>query len=782
MPVARPPRPAREDPELKREEQEKRLKKAADAMQSEMTGLVENYAETLEDIAKRDKKLSDLNKRLMKENAKHFSDGASAFADNAIDIEREVQALSDLDLSDTLQQHFKNLIGISERAQTASVSEIRELKSESLKTLSVLGDLAKVEGTEADVQDALKVGQNQLKLLKDNSGILDSINENIGSFMGSLSGAVVGVAASSPIGALGIQALVDHADNKKEEGRQKALFEIESVKQARKDNLDRENEAVTDFANDFADGTFKVLDRMGLADTQEEMAENIGEVVSRLEILNDTSKGTKSLLSSWLGGQEEERREALDRHRDMLEVLKGKKEVSKKEEDGSVFEEVLAANSLIGLAKTFGKALFSRLGLLFSGILLFFKKLIPNAVKFMVKQLPKLVLRFVALPFMIVGGLVQGIVDAWEKWKATGSIKDTIIAGLAGVIDFISLGFLDSELITNILNSIGDLFGTIVTDIKQTFNLHGSSFVEVLMDGLTKVGQFLYDNTIGKMLENLHVLGDLISESGFLDPVFELFDTMKLGIMDSVAFIKDVWGKTMTGIANGIDNSLAFIKNKWEATKKGMSDMFTWLGEIFTKIKAVWIDAVRRLPGMGNFLREAEQVEPDKQGGLRRAVELGAIDYDVIGNSEVMDESKLQNLTGQQLQDLLNFDDFNRDDTQKIQMALFEKGTKSPTDTLEFVQVRGRKRESVIQDFEKPEPKADTIERAVSDMAKQREQRRLQSEEQNRLSEAERAQRNSRSPVNISNSNSSVVNNIDMNKPYDTTQMFAISENRNRVN
>ena len=49
------------------------------------------------------------------------------------------------------------------------------------------------------------------------------------------------------------------------------------------------------------------------------------------------------------------------------------------------------------------------------------------------------------LPALIIGGLVNGIIDGFNEWKKTGSIKEALIAALGGFVEVISLGFFGKE-------------------------------------------------------------------------------------------------------------------------------------------------------------------------------------------------------------------------------------------------------------------------------------------------------------------------------------------------
>lgn len=109
---------------------------------------------------------------------------------------------------------------------------------------------------------------------------------------------------------------------------------------------------------------------------------------------------------------------------------------------------------------------------------------------------PKNILKFlgkIALPAMIIGSLVNGIMDGFNAFMETGSISEALIAGLGGVLSFLSFGLFDAETIRSITNAVSGLINDYIIDpIKNFFGFLGESFSKYIsqpiMDAFSYVG------------------------------------------------------------------------------------------------------------------------------------------------------------------------------------------------------------------------------------------------------------------------------------------------------
>ena len=96
-----------------------------------------------------------------------------------------------------------------------------------------------------------------------------------------------------------------------------------------------------------------------------------------------------------------------------------------------------------------GGLLDSIFGMLSSGLMTAFKALLnPGAI---LKALGK-----VFAIGMIVGALFEGIMDGFEEFQKSGDIGKALIAGLAGIVDFLTFGLFDKDKIKEV---IGDMAG-----------------------------------------------------------------------------------------------------------------------------------------------------------------------------------------------------------------------------------------------------------------------------------------------------------------------------------
>jgi len=103
---------------------------------------------------------------------------------------------------------------------------------------------------------------------------------------------------------------------------------------------------------------------------------------------------------------------------------------------------------------------------------------ITSAFKFLFnpKNLLKVFTRFLA-PAMLIGSLVNGIMDGFKAFAETGSIGEALIAGLGGVLSFLTFGLFDADTIRNVVDAVsGFVNDYIVEPVKNFVNFIGESF------------------------------------------------------------------------------------------------------------------------------------------------------------------------------------------------------------------------------------------------------------------------------------------------------------------
>ena len=86
---------------------------------------------------------------------------------------------------------------------------------------------------------------------------------------------------------------------------------------------------------------------------------------------------------------------------------------------------------------------------------------------------PGLILKAISkvfLPAVLIGSLVNGIIDGWKKWQETGSLKDAIISGLGGIVSFLTFGLFGEEEIKKAFDAVSSFVDPIVDSIADTFD------------------------------------------------------------------------------------------------------------------------------------------------------------------------------------------------------------------------------------------------------------------------------------------------------------------------
>lgn len=68
------------------------------------------------------------------------------------------------------------------------------------------------------------------------------------------------------------------------------------------------------------------------------------------------------------------------------------------------------------------------------------------------------------VPAVLIGSLVNGIYDGFKTFFNGGSLGDALIAGLGGILEFLSFGLIDSEAIKSVVDWIGNAFNEYILD------------------------------------------------------------------------------------------------------------------------------------------------------------------------------------------------------------------------------------------------------------------------------------------------------------------------------
>jgi hypothetical protein len=126
------------------------------------------------------------------------------------------------------------------------------------------------------------------------------------------------------------------------------------------------------------------------------------------------------------------------------------------------------------------------------------------------------ILSKIFLPAMIIGGLINGIMDGINTWKETGSITDTLISAMGGFIQFITFGLfnendlrkgMDTALtyLNPLMLSVTQFFDDVVTWIKNNVGWPGTPPFKIPLKNITS-----YDSKIfgkGYILDDVTIPG-----------------------------------------------------------------------------------------------------------------------------------------------------------------------------------------------------------------------------------------------------------------------------------
>ena len=251
------------------------------------------------------------------------------------------------------------------------------------------------------------------------------------------------------------------------------------------------------------------LQRTGLLDKRGELAAKLEKVDTRVKVAKATPEGGAKAVPADSFSDEA----ALENQRSQAQVvdLLAKIEENTRPVTGDVPKET---KKEVGGNSIFGGILESSLGFLKTGLL--------NALKFIFN--PRNILKFVTkifVPAMIIGSIVNGVVDAFKAFFNGGSFVDVLVAGLGGVLEFLTFGLLDAQSIKNAAEWMGNMVDEyIIQPIMQVgtklFGLLDEYVLEPLANLFKPVTDFfrkIKDQVIG-FFENFG-----IPEIGFTIPI-----------------------------------------------------------------------------------------------------------------------------------------------------------------------------------------------------------------------------------------------------------------------
>jgi hypothetical protein len=118
-----------------------------------------------------------------------------------------------------------------------------------------------------------------------------------------------------------------------------------------------------------------------------------------------------------------------------------------------------------------------------SGIFDMLKNGLFSAAKFIFnpKNLMKVIGKL-ALPLLIISTLFSGITAGFEKYQETGNLSDAIVAGLGGMLKFLTFGLFDENTIKDVFDSLTGVFQPVIDTISGIFDSIKGFFKNIFGD------------------------------------------------------------------------------------------------------------------------------------------------------------------------------------------------------------------------------------------------------------------------------------------------------------
>lgn len=467
----------------------------------------EKGTETLTEEKARLKDESDFRRvvlsQLSKEEKNNRTKKDIRFKENA----ERIKSTGLLDSKNALANKISSdLLGMAENANKLSLKEL-DLQKKQLRNIekTLIGVNDPVEKNK--LQELIDLSRADLK----NSTLLSTkIGDVVASSLVNSTAILSGVLAESPILGIGVKlagdALAEKIQSRRDQKTELA-DQTKSLREAFEDSSPAEVSGESGVSTD--DNLY----------TNKNAEENFEDLIERV----DMSKVS-----------EEERREAkvradkdtelLERQTEALEGLGDEINSQSSEESGVGLGGALALG-----AASIGLSLMAAM----KGAMMVFSGALKT---FVVKTVPSFLLRI--NPIAMIGGvLFTGIFDAFEEYKKSGIISNTIASGLGGILDFFTFGFINKESVEAFLNpkfdmikeamsapleslqtlwsTVGSFFDDINANIVDTFNINPREIfqesLDTIVSNIQEMLMFLIELP-GKMLESLTGIGKGLSE------------------------------------------------------------------------------------------------------------------------------------------------------------------------------------------------------------------------------------------------------------------------------
>ncbi len=416
-----------------------------------------------------------------------------------------------------------------------------------------------------------------------------------------------------------------------------------------------------------------------LVDAVYPVPEHIMETNNKLKKLQEIISGDK--LSSIEASREGNRQQ--EKMIDAIENISDDRNSVAKKEDGKggLIGSVLGAigldnpKVLLGISTT----LTSGLAVLLNGIGAFGPLMAKIGSGFLgigKKLLGPVALIFAAIDFSI--GAFKGWGNAAEKFGKNiedVTVFDKIASAIGGGIGSL-LGFVD------------DILGLFGVDIDI-----GGMADKFISNGLRKVFEW-YDNFWGAIFDGLESVGS----------------TIKSLIGTGVSEIHGIYSKmtdTILGIFQGVYDKI----DEWTGFSLPSIDF----KEIQRNLMDSLFGLLKGIPGMSKILKKFGVIGDKEESGIRsitkekpentidRLEESGAIDRDFIGNSDINDWNAISNLSPEEIQQVLDINDWSQKDKDRLLDILDEKSGRSilepyPIDMTTGIEAKERRDRDIVND------------------------------------------------------------------------------------
>ena len=155
----------------------------------------------------------------------------------------------------------------------------------------------------------------------------------------------------------------------------------------------------------------------------------------------------------------------------------------------------------------------------------------------------------IALPAMIIGSLVNGLMDGFKVFSETGSISEAIVAGLGGILSFLTFGLFDADTLKTVVKAFsGFVNDYIIEPVQNFFTFLGDSFKKYIVEPLAEFLEPLvnfFKNIKDQILSMVESIG--IPEISFTIPVIDT----KVSIGPFYPFKKESTESTGTALPSG---------------------------------------------------------------------------------------------------------------------------------------------------------------------------------------------------------------------------------------